>query len=348
MAIAKFAVNFGSRKYFLSVTNNEKLSLVKNRIELLCGVDFSQDDYVLEIYDSDVEEYVVLNQRYLTEYLETSRNGPSTFAEVELKSLHSERKFIHERKAFSQLSKSIETQQDCHRALCLAKLLSPARASTNPTGFVVHQIIWLDEFIGRQEDYASLKRFCASVMDIKGVYGRKYLELRDLENLVCLGESRSRPGMYFFDHPQDCYNFINGHVATDRIFLITSPKCGQSVIREVYKRVHAIYLLAPVMTDALDIIMDYIDYNILAFDVELDLLARLVRDIARFYIEQGQQQLSNDFPNEAVEQLRYARRLLYRADLIDRIETKGLIEVIDQQLEIAQEGIRLPVECEEM
>lgn len=94
MPPTKIAVNFRERKFFLNVLNDEPLWYFQIRIKVLCGVALNNDDYTIEVYDSDLEEYVVLSQPYLTEIHNNILCRSSAVLEVRIRYLESERRFI--------------------------------------------------------------------------------------------------------------------------------------------------------------------------------------------------------------------------------------------------------------
>ena len=90
--ITEFAVNFHGRKFLLQVKRKETMAFIENRIGLLCGVDLNDDQYALEIYDTDLEDYVTLNQCYLTELYRNALPISNSSVELELRPLYSRSK----------------------------------------------------------------------------------------------------------------------------------------------------------------------------------------------------------------------------------------------------------------
>ena len=67
MASFDLAVRFKHWQYLLNINANETLNQLKNRIASTCGVDLNNEEYVLEIFDDCLDQYVVFTPRYLTE-----------------------------------------------------------------------------------------------------------------------------------------------------------------------------------------------------------------------------------------------------------------------------------------
>ncbi|CAF0980822.1 unnamed protein product [Adineta steineri] len=76
MSMIELVVCWNNWQYLLKTTTNESLIDIKNRIKSKSGIDATSEDYVLEVYDADLGDYVVLT----TEYLEELKNDLSTMS----------------------------------------------------------------------------------------------------------------------------------------------------------------------------------------------------------------------------------------------------------------------------
>ncbi|CAF0975940.1 unnamed protein product [Adineta steineri] len=74
MSTIELVVCLNNCKYLLKTTTNETLTDIKNNIKSKSGIDVNSEYYVLEVYDADLGDYVVLT----TEYLEELKNDLST------------------------------------------------------------------------------------------------------------------------------------------------------------------------------------------------------------------------------------------------------------------------------
>jgi hypothetical protein len=65
-------------QHLLIATTNETVAEIKKRIESICRIDLSNGEYVLEIYDTKLEDYIVLTERYLMELIKSLSTTTTT------------------------------------------------------------------------------------------------------------------------------------------------------------------------------------------------------------------------------------------------------------------------------
>jgi hypothetical protein len=276
MAPTKIAVNFRERRLFLNVVNDEPLWHIKNTLELLCGINLDNDDYALEIYDSELQEYVVLSQPYLTEIYNNILCTSDAILQVQIRSLQSECKFIRIKKNgflfdfrhLSMISRNLENVSIDKNFLCLDC------ASIESSQLLDYFIVWCDKNIGDSRDCLSFKLLCAAVTDMKRSYYLDDVEQTNFEDLICLEEVPITKTVKYFNNVDDCLTFIEIH-CTSKIFLVTSNTFGRLLTPKVLSKLYSIYLFGPRVENRFDWLSDYPDLNITVIDLEMNLVVSI-------------------------------------------------------------------------
>ena len=73
-----------------------------------------------------------------------------------------------------------------------------------PVEYPDYIVVWLDENIGRPEEYSSLKRQFDTMIDVNCALQLTGDDWRDFENLIQIAEEPLYGAIHFFDEPENC------------------------------------------------------------------------------------------------------------------------------------------------
>lgn len=175
------------------------------------------------------------------------------------------------------------------------------------------RIIWLDAFIGQDNECHSFKRqFCTTLEP-----GARCGDPLDI--LICALNESAAP-FTFVDTPQKAIQEIELYRDKHVIF-ITSGSLGQQIIPRIattYHNVHSFYIFCAIIKNYVDFAMHYLDC-LQIFNSELDLLVRLVRDISMEIINKGKQHLEINDPIPALDYFERSKALEMTANETDKL-----------------------------
>lgn len=172
-----------------------------------------------------------------------------------------------------------------------------------------HMIVWLDLSIGKREDYQRLKAAFSSTADPKHVNPIRLIDRDDEQINRTVGfEQVNFAGVRFllaaFTNIERCVTFLEEN-SDKRIFLITSGqmgrvavplimhKCKNIFIDPVTRNPYAfIYVYCHGIDRNKDWMMNHIEYLAPAFTHDADLLVRMIRDIADYFVEESRRYLA--------------------------------------------------------
>jgi len=63
----ELVVRLNDWQHLLDITTCETLAEIRKRIKSVFNIDLSNGEYILEIYDTKLDDYIVLTERYLVE-----------------------------------------------------------------------------------------------------------------------------------------------------------------------------------------------------------------------------------------------------------------------------------------
>ncbi|CAF1165653.1 unnamed protein product, partial [Adineta ricciae] len=247
MASFDLVVHFEHWQYLLNINTNETLTQLKNQIGLTCGINLNNEEYVLEIFDDCFGQYVVFTPRYLTELY---KDIPTT----------ANRRF--NARLRSRYSNDVPSQVPIQSPNCT--------------------IVWLDEYIGQQQEHKMLiQKFCLG-LDVKDDDYLPAESLNKFDNLTLWKRKRWDTTLQIFNNVEECYRFVRTNIALTSIFFVTSSNLGRLIMPSLIDQVRGVYVLRSDVEENLEWLFDYLDCScsVLFFDHEIDLLARLARDIA--------------------------------------------------------------------
>jgi len=207
-------------------------------------------------------------------------------------------------------------------------------------------IVWLDEHIGRPQQYSSLKRVLNSMVDANGASRLTNDEQRDFENLIRLEGEPVHATIHFFDECDDCLTFIRENAASTAIFLVTSSQLGRRIVPLVVDDVRAVYVLCASIMHNMKWAFNYIEH-IQLFDFDTDLFIRLTRDIADYCVRQGKERMKDDDPKQALDYFSNARKLSLRANMIDGRYSDSRLDDIYHLLQLLTHNQTKSLQCEE-
>jgi hypothetical protein len=172
-----------------------------------------------------------------------------------------------------------------------------------------HMIIWLDDHIGKPTEYQLLKKAFASNLDPRYEICTMLTD-RDIDNLLRTGDIMPVhfAGVPFhllaFDNPIRCYEAFE-HYKNKHIYFITSGTLGKYIVPMLIEN-HKLLFTDPVTQEPYnsiyifcgntefhyDWLIKFQEY-LQPFNHEADLLARMTRDVADYFVEQGERHLQN-------------------------------------------------------
>ncbi|CAF0988186.1 unnamed protein product [Adineta steineri] len=311
-----FAVYFLNQfhTFFISsnLSYNELVQLIKKTFR------GSLKDFILQIYDNRFKIYVEFDD----EYINWLRNRlPRTSIET----------------IFGRIiSKRPATQRAQHPPISLSPLSSDR---------MKQHVIWLDNYIGRQENCPLLKlQFCKATSihdyDINTVSFTGMIE-----PLICLDTipdpvSRNTTQIYCFNVFQDierCLNFMKKVEPHSITILITSNDFGSHIVPLLAHLTHVFVYILQNDWYWFEWGFDYLD-RLQMFDHHQTLLIRIIRDLAFSYVQKAElcqkSQCNQSLVIDALKYLQWARLLYERADRIDGTRfSSERIEYINNQID---------------
>ncbi|CAF1337663.1 unnamed protein product [Rotaria sp. Silwood1] len=215
-----------------------------------------------------------------------------------------------------------------------------------------HVIIWLDQHIGLIKSNNQLKSAVGGQTDPHNVTPTSPNE-RDIGNLIRFQELLDTN---FFGIPENlkafyeidsCLECIGENLANRKqIFFVTSGTMGEKIlpkIAELYPSLKQIYLFCGYYRAHVGWAYDYLDqgFDIIMIDFHTDLVMRLSRDVAEYFISEGNGLMQGNSPvaDSAVVYFRWAKLLLDRANNIAMVKVFDRLRYAENRMEVAEELI---------
>lgn len=206
-----------------------------------------------------------------------------------------------------------------------------------------HIVIWLDEYIGNPREYHHLKKYFRSIIAINSPVLCSVGYDQDIDNLIRINDSyiidffnihHIKYDIYVFSTVEDCSVFIEKRLKSNRtIFLICSASLAKHFIPQIFheKLLQSIYVLTIDIMDHYEWAYDYMD-KVQLFSHELDLFARLTRDIADYYMKKSSELITMN-PLKSLTYLHWTRHLLINANVIDDFVTsRNTLRCVDKEI----------------
>lgn len=227
---------------------------------------------------------------------------------------------------------------------------------------VDHMIIWLDITIGDPNNYIHLKKAFSSTMDPKNETPVRLIDKDYDELLRNVGPTYVQfEGVWFllaaFTNAEQCFQCFEQN-QDKHIFFITSGSLGEVAVPIILNRFRqvftdpetnesysSIYVFCHSIENQMDWALEYSDY-IQIFTHDADLLVRMIRDMADYFVFIGKRLLDEDPPNNAAakHRLSWAHELYQRYRKMENValqreftEVNQLLDGIDDELTSSDE-----------
>jgi hypothetical protein len=225
-------------------------------------------------------------------------------------------------------------------------------------------IVWLDQNITSSDCCKQLKKAFATTTNPESKLLTNIDEL-DVSNLIrddsTYGETTflQVPFIFrLFSHIEPCLRFLLRNSINTRIFFITSGSLGEHIVpriltdhQEIFKDKNgklyedSIYIFCADTKKHSEWAYDYLDLNCIKIENDDKLiLARLTRDIAQYFVSQGEQLFQNNNIssfNDAKQYYTWARQLYLQADSVKKMpSTSDLISNIDQSINEIEKRVK--------
>jgi hypothetical protein len=206
-----------------------------------------------------------------------------------------------------------------------------------------HLIIWLDAYIGDPTKYHQLKKAFSSNIDPRS---QTWTMLNDDDYDTLLRTNEAMPVTFggvlvlllAFTDSRDCYAAFQKY--TDkRILLITSGSEGKKIVPRIledFQQVftdlvtndpyNSVYIFCGDISYNYEWAMDHL-YYIQIFNHEADLLLRITRDIAEYYITQGERQNADGHLKEALRFYHWAKKLFLQYEKMGQPSSKNIADI---------------------
>ena len=220
-----------------------------------------------------------------------------------------------------------------------------------------HMIVWLDQYIGQPGHCQPLKDAFSSTTDPNHTIPIRLFNEDDLEISRTVGEQFNFEGVNFllaaFKNIEHCVEFLEQH-QNKRIFFITSGSMGRSAVplimykcKNIFtdpvtnKPYPSIYVYCYNIENQLDWLIDYTVY-IQVFTFDEDLLVRMIRDIADYFVVEGKRLIEADPPNypAAYNRLSWAHTLYERYSKMEEIILKKEFAEVNELIEKIEEYMK--------
>ena len=185
-----------------------------------------------------------------------------------------------------------------------------------------HRIIWLDTFIGQDEEYQAFKRRFAAPIEPLARVGD------EIDRLIQTVQENAAPFIFAEKIGQAMDAICNTNLF--RVIFISSGSLGRLIIPKIHpqhRHVYSLYIFCGKMANYTDLIIDYADV-IQIFDHEVELLVRLVRDLSLEIIKRGEALLNENKPAEAKDLFERARNMELAANNEDKLHPPFLERLV--------------------
>lgn len=299
---------------------DELIKIIRTRLT------FILDHYLLEIYDVRFRAYVVLDDEFI-------RNLQKRLPRTSISTLE------------GRIRKQTRLTTE-HRSK------DRKRQRTSSTSLDQdHTIIWLDPSIDHSNDSRALKHqfHVTTTVDM----ARSMLDFDScidvsIQNNTQTGNENQH--VTTFTNQEECLNFLAQVESKMKILFIISNLSNPEIVPLIVKRVQMIYILGN--TTLLPTYWNYDDQlSLLIFDDTICLVVRLIRDLARNFLDKAEL-VSKSSVEQTVVLLKWARKLFHRAMKIDCSSGSETLHSIDRQLETleihpSEKDEKFALECDE-
>jgi hypothetical protein len=202
-------------------------------------------------------------------------------------------------------------------------------------------IVWLDQNIASPDCCKLLKKAFATTTNPEDKILTSIDEL-DISNLIRDNSTYEESSFFeipfnfkLFSHVEPCLTFLLENAGKKRIFFITSGSLGEDIVpriltdhQEIFKDEKtgkfyedSIYIFCADMVKHGQWAIDYIDLDCIKMENDdQSILARLTRDIAKYFISQGKEFLQNKNDlislKKALKYFTWSKELFHKAQFV--------------------------------
>jgi hypothetical protein len=193
-----------------------------------------------------------------------------------------------------------------------------------------HIIIWLDQYIGLFESNIQLKSGVSEQADPEKILPTSPLDKNinqsiQFKNNMEQSFDKIPKNLKAFSEKDECLHCIGESLDQNKkVFFITSGSMGKDIAPDIIKKYSSlqnIYVFCGYYKAHLEWVEDCLDQNIICimYDFHTDLLARLLRDVAEYFISEGDKELNQNqqLAYSAISYFNWAKLLLERANTFD-------------------------------
>jgi len=190
-----------------------------------------------------------------------------------------------------------------------------------------HIIIWLDQYIGLSKSNTQLKSGVGEQTDPEKILPTSPIDKNidesiQFQNNMEQNFDKIPKNLKAFSGINECLDCIGDSLHNNKkIFFITSGSMGKDIAPDIIKKYPSlknIYVFCGYYKAHLEWVEDCLDQDItcLMYDFHTDLLVRLLRDVAEYFISEGDTELNRDqqLAYSAIVYFNWAKLLLERAN----------------------------------
>ena len=300
---------------------DELIKIIRTRLT------FTVDRYLLEIYDVRFQTYVVLDDEFI-------RNLQKRLPKTSISTFE------------GRIRKQTRLAAD-HRSKDRKRQRTASISLDHD-----HTIIWLlDPSIDHSNDSRALKHqfHVTTTVDI----ARSMLDFDSCIDVLIQNNTQTgneNQHLTTFSNQEECLNFLGQVESKMKILFIISNLSNPEIVPLIVKRVQMIYILGN--TTLLPTYWNYDDQSsLLIFDDNICLIVRLIRDLARNFLDKAAL-VSKSSVEQTIVLLKWARKLFHRAMEIDWSSGSETLHSIDRQLETletypSEKDEKFALECDE-
>lgn len=211
-------------------------------------------------------------------------------------------------------------------------------------------IIWLDQYIGEVQQYHQLKKGVGEQANPEKLLPDSPFDknLNDLALLkINMEESFDQipSNLKAFSDENECLECIGESLKNNlKVFFITSGSKGKLIgpkILDNHPSLKTIYVFCGYCQAHLDWIFDCLDRDVecIVQEHHMDLLVRLLRDVAEYFVKEGDHLLSRSeqLAYSAISYFTWAKLLFERANRFDQRKVFDRLKYVDKRITDAEE-----------
>jgi hypothetical protein len=215
-----------------------------------------------------------------------------------------------------------------------------------------HIIIWLDQYIGLPESNTELKSGVSEQADPEKILPTSPTEKNinesiQFKNNIEQSFDQIPKNLKAFNEKDECLRCIGESLNDNKkVFFITSGSMGKEIARDIitkYPSLQNIYVFCGYYKAHLDWVDECLDHNIicLMYDFHTDLLARVLREVAEYFISEGDKELNQNqqLAYSAISYFNWAKLLLERANKFDTKNIFIRLEYVENRIAFAEKLI---------